>query len=213
MRRFHSHLLRILKRSPQPAPGQGFTLAEPLVFIVLMALTVAGAAAMITISSRGTIGARIQSQQATAIEDDLNSIKQLSERFTCCTGTCTTEAPPVDSVGPDRVCATSNPQQDEYYFPQRAITPENSATPELEAEPDRVDDLCSSDQNAAFLGPLQSAIDAITQPSGLSRSSAIANGINGLPIHLIQITYRSGTAAGPILRVVNIVPPMANYCS
>ena len=67
MRRFHSHLLRILKRSSQPAPGQGFTLAEPLVFIVLMALTVAGAAAMISISSRGTIGARIQSQQATAI--------------------------------------------------------------------------------------------------------------------------------------------------
>ncbi len=181
-------------------------LIEAVITGVLLALVVSGSAVLLTNVNRSTNRSDTLVATDTAIDADLATIKGISLRLTCCSGTCTV-TPPTTFGTTTSACATNDPRDDRYYFPQRddTTTTANFANTTTPKEPDAVDQLCSVANNTVFMTPLQNAVDALPVPTGTTRATQInAN-------HILQVTY-TDTTDNRVVRVASILPPMANWC-
>ncbi len=183
-------------------------LIEAVITGVLLALVVSGSAVLLTSVNRSTNRSDTLVATNTAIDADLATIKSISQRLTCCSGTCTVAAPTTFGTSTSS-CATNDPRDDRYYFPQRddTTTTANFANTTTAREPDAVDQLCSVANNTVFMTPLQNAVDAVAIPAGSNFTRATQINAN----HILQVTY-TDTIDNRVVRVANILPPMANWC-
>jgi type II secretory pathway pseudopilin PulG len=182
----------------------GFTIIEPLVLVVLLSIVVSGTALVLTSVNRSSAEARRVVTMNQEIDSNLAEINQLSRRLTCCSSVCTVTPP--TTFGTTANCATNNPLDSRYFYPQRddpATTGTIAGTsPATADERAAVDQLCAS---GAFMTPLLTAVNALTQPAGVTRTAtAQAN-------NTIRVIYNDDVN-GRVTRVANVTPPMARWC-
>lgn len=182
----------------------GFTIVEPLVLVILLSIVVSGTAVVLTSVNRSSAEARRVVTMDEDIDSQLAEIRQLSGRLTCCSSVCTVTPP--TTFGTTSNCATNNPLDSRYFYPQRD-DPATTATivgtsPATSDERAAVDQLCASGD---FLNPLVTAVNGLAQPAGVTRTAtAQAN-------RTIRIVY-TDTVNSRVTRVANITPPMARWC-
>jgi hypothetical protein len=93
----------------------------------------------------------------------------------------------------------------------KPTTTTNFANTTSPKEPDAVDQLCSVANNTVFMTPLRNAVDAVAVPAGsnFTRETEILDPT--IAVHILQVRYRD-TIDDRVVRVANILPPMANWC-
>lgn len=191
---------------------RGIGLAEPLVLTVMLLIVIGSTATIFNSINRRTISTQQQVVMQASIDDNLRRIKTLARTFTCCSGTCTTAPPSPTSVGVQagitQPCATSDPRDDRYYFPQvdLASTTANFANTTTPSEPLAVGQLCAPGNNTAFMTPFQDAVNALDPPTNATRATAIQAD------HVLRITF-TDTVNNRVVRVQNIIPQMAYFCT
>ncbi len=194
-------------RRSSPAE-QGIGIVEPLVLTVMLVIVVGSTALVFNSINRRTISTQQQVVMQASIDDNLRQIKTLARRYTCCSGVCTTTIPTTFGVvsGNTQPCATNNPLDDRYYFPQvdLASTTANFPNTTSSSEPIAVEQLCAN--NTAFLTPFQTAIDALPQPVNATRTTAIQ------PERILRVTFTDNNSNNRVTRVENIIPQMAYFC-
>ncbi len=188
----------------------GFGIVEPLVLTAILLLVVVSTATVFNSVNRRTISTQQQVVMQASIDDNLRQIKTLARRFTCCSGVCTTTPPTTFGVisGVTQPCATNNPLDDRYYFPQvdLATTTANFANTTTASEPLAVEQLCSVANNTNFMTPFRDAVNALPQPTNATRATAIQ------PERVLRVTFTDNNNANRVTRVENIIPHMSYYC-
>lgn len=199
-------------KKPQPASRltvAGFSLTEPLVLVLMLTVAMLAAAVIFSSAMRSFTTSLNVTRMETAIDQNMAQINQLSREFTCCSGTCTTTVP--TTFGATQACATDNPRDDRYYFPQLDLSTTNTnfANTTTSVEPAAVDQICSAANNTNFMTPFKTAVDATAQPSPAIRSTTIKTD----SLHTLQVTFsESANNTTRVIRTVIVVPVMANYC-
>lgn len=195
-------------------PVAAFTLVEPLVLTLMLMIAMAATAVIFNGINRQTASTQQQVLMQNSIDGDVRQIKTLARNFTCCSGVCSTAPPTSFGVvaGVVRPCATSDPRDDRYYFPQVEIIPVAPATKAnfpyttTFREFVAVEQLCASTNNTNFMTPLKTAVDALAQPTGASRASVIQ------PDKILRVTYTDTANSPRVARVETISPMMAKFC-
>lgn len=201
-------LLHHLRARPRADRGIGIT--EPLVLTVMLATVVGATAVVFNSVNRQTIATRQQVEMQASIDDNLRQIKVLARRYTCCSGVCTVTPPTnfgvVNNV--TQPCATNNPLDDRYYFPQvdLATTTANFPNTTTPSEPLAVEQLCRPANNTAFMTPFRTAVEALPQPQNATRTTVIQ------PLKTLRVEFTDANNSNRIARVAYITPTMANYC-
>ncbi len=176
----------------------------------MLVLVVGSTALVLNSINRRTVLTQQQVVMHAQIDDDLRQIKTLARRFTCCSGVCTATVPTTVGVvgGVTQPCATNNPLDDRYYFPQvdLASTTANFPNTTTSSEQIAVEQLCAN--NTAFMTPFQTAINAVALPLNAtwSRTTTIQ------PERILRVTFTDTANANRVVRVENIIPQMAYYC-
>ena len=187
---------------------QGIGIVEPLVLTVMLVLVGGSTALVFNSINRRTISTQQQVEMQASIDDNLRQIKTLARRYTCCSGVCTTTIPTSFGVvsGTTQPCATDNPLDDRYFFPQvdLASTTANFPNTTTSSEQVAVQQLCSN--NTAFLTPFQTAVDALDQPINATRTTTIQ------PDRILRVTFTDNNSNNRVTRVENIIPHMAYFC-
>lgn len=189
---------------------QGIGIVEPLVLTLMLMFVVGSTALVFNSINRRTISTQQQVVMQAQIDDDLRQIKTLARRFTCCSGVCTTTPPTTFGVvgGVTQPCATNNPLDDRYYYPQVDLVSTNTvfANTTTSSEPLAVEQLCAN--NTAFMTPFRTAVNAVPLPPNAtwSRTTAIQ------PERILRVTFRDTANADRVTRVENIIPQMAYFC-
>ncbi|MEA5391428.1 hypothetical protein VB738_09170 [Cyanobium gracile UHCC 0139] len=187
---------------------QGIGIVEPLVLTVMLMIVVGSTAVVFNSINRRTISTQQQVVMQASIDDNLRQIKTLARRYTCCSGVCTTTIPTTFGVvsGNTQPCATNNPLDDRYYFPQvdLASTTANFPNTTTSSEPIAVEQLCAN--NTAFLTPFQTAVNALPQPVNATRTTTIQ------PERILRVTFTDNNSNNRVTRVENIIPHMAYFC-
>lgn len=205
-----AHLALLRAGTDAAKPGSAFTLVEPLVLAVMVLVAMSATAVIFSGINRQTVSTQQQVLMQSSIDADVSEIKRLARSFTCCSGVCSTTPPTIVS-GVVGACATADPRDDRYYFPQVEILPVAPATKAnfpyttTFREFTAVEQLCASGNNANFMTPLKNAVDALPQPTNASRVSVIQ------PDKILRITY-TDTINSREARVEMISPMMAKFC-
>jgi type II secretory pathway pseudopilin PulG len=199
----HGTFRLLLLHSRAPVAG-GFTIIEPLVLAILLSIVVSGTAVVLTSINRSSVESRRVVTMNQQIDSNLAEIKQLSGRLTCCSSVCTVTPP--TTFGTTANCATNNPLDPRYFFPQRddpATTATIAGTSPATADERRaVDQLCAS---GAFMTPLLTAVNGTAVIAGVTRTSSIQTN------NTIRVIFNDDVN-GRVTRVANITPPMARWC-
>ena len=185
---------------------EGFSILESVVTAILLAIVVSGSAILLSSVNRSSGRSDTLVALDSAIDSNLAQIKDLSVRLTCCSGACTL-TPPTNFGTSTSACATDDPRDDRYYFPQRddTSTTANFAGTTTAREPDAVGQLCLPANNTAFMTPLKDAVDALSVPAGATRTTTIQ------PNHILEVSF-TDTMDSRVVRVANVRPSMANWC-
>jgi hypothetical protein len=201
-------LRRYLQRPSRLDRGIG--VVEPLVLTILLMFVVGSTALVFNSINRRTISTEQQVVMRAQIDDHLRQIKTLARAYTCCSGVCSTATPTSVGVvsGFTQPCATDNPLDDRYYFPQvdLASTTANFTNTTTSSEPLAVEQLCANNTN--FMTPFETAVDALTLPAGAtwSRTTDIQDN------RILRVTFTDTTNGNRVTRVENIIPHMAYFC-
>ncbi len=199
-------LLMLLPLRASGRAGQdGFSILESVVTALLLAIAVSGSAALLSSVNRMATRADSIEELNTAIDSNLTAIRNISTRFTCCSGICSTATP--TTYGSTSACATNDPRDDRYYFPQMdvATTTVNFPNTTTSKEPEAVDQLCAAANNTVFMTPLKTAVDALPVPADSTRVSTIR------PNHILEVSY-TDTIDNRVVRIANITPPASHWC-
>ena len=220
--------MTLILRKPiltKPLPDRGMGLLEPLVLTAMLLIAVTAMASVFDSISRMMVSTRQRVIMQAEIDSNLKVIKSLARQFTCCSGYCTTSPPncgnsdlcpdpkPPDTYNYGTVksvlqpCATNNPMDDRYYFPQ--VDLESTTDPidgtGTSSEPLAVEQLCKEDRNNHFMEPLKKKVDDdVLIPTDGSRETDIK------PHHVLQVTFKDSHAN--IIRMEKIIPKMAYFC-
>ena len=201
--------------------AEGFTIVEPLILFVVLLIVSSGTAVMIDSINRNATNSRLQIKVNEDIESDIATVRGVADRLTCCSGTCVVATlnasglatfPSVDTGTATSSCATNNPRSGAFFFPTRDdITTTGVIAPTTSArEPDAVTQVCSDNTvTSPLMTPLLTAVNALPNPpagQNFYRAAAIQQG------KVLRVTY-TDTINSTVARVVNIVPPMANFCT
>lgn len=197
--------------------SRGFTIIESLIMAVLLAVAVSGSAVMLISINRSNSASTTLTNADEDIDSDLAAIRRTSDLLTCCAGFCQI-GPPSTFGTATSSCATNDPTDDRYFFPQRddTTTTGNITGTSTPNEATAADTWCSS---AAFMTPLQTAVNAIAS-SGVDTASSPNAAANvrrsttipdvNMPLLRVTYTYKPNNRT---IRVVNVMPPMAQFCS
>lgn len=186
---------------------RGIGLVEPLVLTLLLMIVMGATATVFNGINRRTLSTRQQVVMQAAIDDNVRQIKTLARQFTCCSGSCTTVIPITFGIanGVTQPCATNNPMDNRYYYPQVDLASTGSLN-----EQAAVDTLCQTDaiNNTLFMTPFQNSVNGIAQPTNATRATLIDNANP----HVLRVTFTDNNNSGRVVRVENIIPRMAYFC-
>jgi type II secretory pathway pseudopilin PulG len=98
---------------------QASPLIELMVATAITAIVVAGTAITWVAATRNSREGGIDVQLDALIEDDVAAIIDQSNRFTCCPGTCTSDASTIAAAAATNPadCSTTTPGSETYYSP------------------------------------------------------------------------------------------------
>ncbi|MCP9885109.1 hypothetical protein KBY97_08220 [Synechococcus sp. ATX 2A4] len=174
----------------------------------MITIVLASTASIFTGISRRTISTQQQVLMQASIDDNIRQIKTLARRYTCCSGVCTVTPPTTFGVvgGVTQPCATNNPLDDRYYFPQVDLASTTASFPNTttSSEPIAVEQLCANNTN--FMTPFRTAVNAVPQPVNATRTTAIQAD------RILRVTFTDNNNQNRQVRVENIIPQMAYFC-
>lgn len=178
-------------------PQNAFTLTEVMVAAALAALIGSIVASLFSVTTRSTTSTTAAANTLSAIDSDISRIKQIAETLTCCPGSCTTTVTSTDvSSGK---CGGNTPGLSNYYWPLQAadITTFTTACD-------------ASSSNGAIETAMLSAINALPQPAGATRTAVV----DEISAHRIRVTYTGTTGQGGsfVNRTIKIVPTVSGFC-
>lgn len=186
---------------------RGIGLVEPLVLTLLLMIVMGATANIFNGINRRTLSTRQQVVMQAAIDDNVRQIKTLARQFTCCSGSCTTAIPTTFGIvaGVTQPCATNDPRDDRYYYPQVDLASTTSFN-----EQAAVDTLCQTDatNNRAFMTPFQNDVNRLVQPTNATRTTFI----DDANPHVLRVTFTDNNNSARVVRVENIIPRMAYFC-
>lgn len=182
-------------RKPIGARASGFTLVEILIGVGLLLLVASGSAMLITAANSMLGTSTSQNNAQAAIDSDVARARKLAEDYTCCPGSCTTDAAVISSARSSGKCA-GNVNDSTYYFPQQS------------ADADTFSSACA---NGTITTNLIASIQAQGTLSGISRTVASDDSTDPTS-HRIRITYSGSGSASGISRVIKLVPTVAAWC-
>jgi type II secretory pathway pseudopilin PulG len=195
----------------------GFSIAEPLVVSVIVVLVMAASAVQLAIANRRFIATQQRVVMQREIDTNIQQIKVLARRYTCCSGVCTTTVPTTLSTttapaAPNRSCITNDWRRSTYYYPaiDDPSTTANFAgtSPATPSELNAVDQICESARNNDFLAPLQTSMNTnAPAPGGVNWTRTITPQSE----KVLRVTYRD-TINNVDVRTVYLRPAMAGYC-
>jgi type II secretory pathway pseudopilin PulG len=209
-------------RRPRATAADGFTIVEPVILMVMLVIITAGTSVLIESINRNSVNARLQIKVSEDIESDIATVRAVADRLTCCSGTCLVATinaatglatfPSIDSGTATSSCATNNPRNGAFFFPTRddttttaPIAPSSSAR-----EPDAVTELCNSTANPSpVMTPLLTAVNALPNPLAAQNITRVVDS----QYKVLRVIYRENTVPPRHLRLISIVPPMANFCT
>lgn len=195
----------------------GFSIAEPLIVSVIVVLVMAASAAQLVIANRRFTSTQQRVTMQREIDTNIQQIKVLARRYTCCSGVCTTTVPTTLSTttapaAPNRSCITNDWRRSTYYYP--AIDDPSTTTffpntsPQTTSELNAVDQICESARNNDFLAPLQTSMATnAPAPAGVNWTRTITPQSE----KVLRVTYRD-TINNVDVRTVYLRPAMAGYC-
>lgn len=224
-------ILRQRINSQAPA-DRGMGLLEPLLLTVMLMVAVSAMATVFNSISRSMVASQQQVNLQAEIDTSLQQIKVLARQFTCCSGYCTTSPPncgnsdscpnpnPPDTYNYGTVksvlqaCATNDPRDDRYYFPQTTLS--NGSTKTFPSTttalvPLAVEQLCNN--NTVFMQRLLAAVKStanVTKPTNASIGFTTNESVPA--DHILTVKFTSTINEGKVVRVENIIPKMANFC-
>lgn len=202
--------------------AEGFTIVEVLLMTIVLAFVAGASALVLNSAGRMATSQKLQVAQNENIESYLAQASALGDSYTCCSGACTT-TPPLQAATQDggdttSACATNNPRDDRYFFPYKddpdtttalfglsTCTVGGLANQPCTREPDAVTEVCKDANVNLLLGPLKTAIDALTAPVNTTVSTAIQTS------KTIRISISD--ANNRVVRVFDLYPPMARFCT
>jgi type II secretory pathway pseudopilin PulG len=201
----------------------GFTIIEPVILMVMLLIVSAGTSVMVDSINRSSLNTRREIKLNEDIESDIAAIRSVADRLTCCSGTCVVATlsattglatfPSIDSSTATSSCATNNPRSSAFFFPTQdnlsttaPISPSTSAR-----EPDAVTDFCANNTTTSpVMTPLLTAVNALPNPLAAQN---ITRDVSIQPNKVLRVIYRETVPATRDLRLISIVPPMANFCT
>ena len=189
------------RRSPPPA--NGFSLVEVVVSAAITGLVILGVANLWGLSSQMFQSLRQRNSQEALIEEDIAAMEDLAYRYTCCSGSCTTD--------PSAVAASATCKGEEgegtpavgtefYYFPYY------NRTDTSRANVTTLGTLCTNGTLVTALANQMASAprsQAFTD-RGLTRSVVVDNG----SLHRVRVDY-TGTN---LKRSTMVVPTAARWC-
>lgn len=187
----------------------GFSLIESLVASVLIVLALWGTSMTLMVSNRTSRGSRLQSQLERLIEQDIAIISDLSERYTCCPGSCTTDATVINTANASGDCAMNSTGAgvDQYYAPVQPYIPIGGTFTTAMAN------FRAACANGTLANNLITAFPvAPTAPAGatLTRSTPT---LEDAAAHRLAWTYTASIDGSPVIsRVVHLIPTVAGWC-
>jgi type II secretory pathway pseudopilin PulG len=201
----------------------GFTIVEPVILMVMLLIVGAGTSVMVDSINRNSLNTRREIKVNEDIESDIATIRAVADRLTCCSGTCVVATlsgttglatfPSIDSGTATSSCATNNPRSSAFFFPTRdnlsttsPIAPSTSAR-----EPDAVTEFCANNTvTSPVMTPLLTAVNALPNPLAAQNINRV---VSIQPNKVLRVIYRETTPTTRDLRLISIVPPMANFCT
>jgi type II secretory pathway pseudopilin PulG len=210
-------------RRPRATAANGFTIVEPVILMVMLVIISAGTSVLIDSINRNSVNARLQIKVSEDIESDIATVRGVADRLTCCSGTCLVATinaatglatfPSIDSGTATSSCATNNPRNGAFFFPTRddttttaPIAPSSSAR-----EPDAVTEFCANNTvTSPVMTPLLTAVNALPNPLAAQNITRV---VSIQPNKVLRVIYRETVPTTRDLRLISIVPPMANFCT
>ncbi|MFM7633998.1 MAG: type II secretion system protein [Cyanobacteriota bacterium] len=204
-------------QSRRRAAAPGFSLLEPLVVSILVVAAVASSVTLLQIANRRQVATRQLVETQRLVDDNIRQIRVLARRYTCCTGECTTAAPPANRLNtatgtnpPNAPCLTADWRDDRFYYPAMDLTTTtanfpNTTTP---SEPNAVDQLCANNTN--FMTPFQTAVNAVPIPNGDTGQPIFTRATEIQPFKTLRVTFTDTN--NRVAREIFVRPTMANFC-
>lgn len=191
-------ILKMLLSDPPVAPrnrsGAAFTLVELLVATSLIAIIGSMTAIVMSSSNRSTFNSAAIATANASIDNDIAAIRSVAESYTCCPGSCTSNATTINGSG---TCSGSVGDSN-YYFPQPGQTNSTTATTNF---------ITACATAAGITNGLISELPTTSLPTGVTRTAVDGGDITA---RRLVVTYTASTLG--INRVVNIVPTVSSWC-
>ncbi|MFM7169504.1 MAG: prepilin-type N-terminal cleavage/methylation domain-containing protein [Cyanobium sp.] len=203
--------------TPLRRPSNGFAMVEMLMSVVITSLVLAVVAGLWAINSRAFQQQRLRNDQEALVDNDIAAMEDLAYRYTCCPGSCTTNATTISASSTCKgVNGTGTPKvgTEYYYFPYYAANatswPNSDAVKILCDNGTLVTQLVTDLKNA----PLTTSTYAQTGQQLTRTVVAEDPPTTGTPpadssqSHRIRITYTGNNFS----RSTIIVPMAARWC-
>lgn len=192
----------------------GFNLLELLIGVILLSLIGTTTLSLMNSSSGPFRRSELQSNAQAAIDSDLSRIRKLAEDYTCCAGYCAASQPA------GVVTCNGNPNDSTYYYPTDASS-NNANKSAVLAAIAAYDARCKNSGTS----PAQSLLDELVALLPTFSNSNVTRTVSkdlsvtsGSVANLLVLSYTvtTGTTdlgpSGSTLRVVKILPSVANWC-
>lgn len=170
--------------------------------------------------NRNAANARLEIKISEDIQSDIANVRAVADLLTCCSGTCVVAT--INSVTglatfasgtATSSCATNNPRSSAFFFPTRDDTTTTSplAPSSSAREPDAVTELCANNTvTSPVMTPLLTAVNALSNPLASQNINRVASIQEN---KVLRVIYRQTVPTNRDLLLINIVPPMANFCT
>ena len=195
-------------------PPNGFAMVEMLMSVVITSLVLAVAAGLWGINTRAFQQQRLRNDQEALVDNDIAAMEDLAYRYTCCPGSCTTNA---TTIAASPTCkglnGTGTPAvgTEYYYFPYYAPTTSSTSIPNITS----IENLCD---NGILVTNLATTLSTYAQPGQQLTRTVVAEDpptnvpsppANSSQSHRLRITY---TGSNNLNRSTIIVPMAARWC-
>lgn len=176
-------------RAGRPAASAGFSLVELLVAAMLMMISTIGGTWLFNSATGQANAIRLALQQQFAISNDLATVLEINDRYSCASGTCT-------------AVLEGNPPNQDGYVP---VNVNGTVDPAFTA-------LCTAGLSNALVSQINSTASAALISQGISRTASLEpNGTSSSPPHRYRVRWTADDG-GRTLRQVQLTPTVAGWC-
>jgi type II secretory pathway pseudopilin PulG len=196
----------------------GFTIIELVISAILLAIVVGGIATTLQVSSGSSRRSGIQYDLDSRIDQDIAAIRDLSDRFTCCPGSCTATAATITAGVAAGNCSNNTAGNENFYSPNQPSTG-GTTTAMLNFRtacgvptPPTTTVATIPTIGTTFAGLIPSLDTNVpgSSTAGLSRSTPT---VVDSAANRLQWTYTGSRDGNTVVtRVVNLVPTAALWC-